>query len=182
MNESIDLAAQIASLRRSIFWSKLVVGLLILVLFSLVLGGLTRRPKTVEANQILLKDKKGNVIAKLGDEGYGDTCLTLLAQANGPRSELCVDQSGSFLVLSGPNDSRVSLTPGFSTIEPLMPISPGLYIGENNGENFVNIGIGSETSIAIGHGSKKAIEISSPTGTPAINLFGGDGKKLWSTH
>jgi hypothetical protein len=182
MSEPIELAVQIASLRRSLFWSKSVVGFLILVLFSLVLGGLTRRPETVEANQILLKDKKGNLIAKLGDEGYGSTCLTLFAQVNGPRSELCVDRSGSFLVLSGPNDSRVSLTPGFSTIEPSMPIAPGLYIGENNGQNFASISIGSETSIAIGHGSMKAIEISSPTGSPAINLFGGDGKKLWSTH
>jgi hypothetical protein len=181
MSESIDLAAQIASLRRNIFWSKLVVALLVLILFSLVVG-LMHRPATVEANQILLKDKKGNVIAKLGDEGYGDTCLTLLEPANGLTSNLCVEQSGSFLVLSSPNDSRAILTPGFTTIEPSMRVSPGLHIGENGGQNFVDVGVGTETKIAVGHSSKNSIEISSPAGTtPVVNLFGSDGKKVWST-
>jgi hypothetical protein len=181
MSDSTDLADQIASLRRNIFWSKLIVGLLVLILFCL-LASLMRRPAIVEANQLLLKDHNGNVIAKLGDAGYGSTCLTLRAQANGPTSELCVEQHGSYLGLIGPNDSRAILTPGYTTVEPYMRFGPGLYIGENDGQNFVNVSVGAETKMVISHNAKNTVEISSAAGAPAlVNLFGSDGKKIWST-
>lgn len=184
MNEQLDLAAQIKKLRRDNLRTKWVGGLLMLLLSVLVFLGRTQHPKTVEATQFLLKDSAGNIVARLGQMDFGGTCLTLTAKAHAADAELCVhdDDSSSLVLLDHRGDSRVSLSPGFNTHEPLMRFPPGLYIGEDLGKNYLNISLGTETRLVIGHGSNESVVISSPGDKPAISLFGGDGKKVWSTH
>ncbi len=184
VNEQVDLAAQFKKLHRDNLWTKWVGGLLILLLSVLVLLGRIHHPKTVEATQFLLKDSAGNIVASLGQMEFGGTCLTLTAKAHAADAELCVhdDDSSSLSLLEHRGDSRVLLSPGFQTYEPSMRFAPGLYIGEDLGKNYLNISLGTETKLVIGHGSSESVFISSGGDKPAISLFGSDGKKAWSTH
>jgi hypothetical protein len=184
MDEQVDLTAQIKELRRQNLMTRWIGGLLIAFLSAIVILGEIRHPKTVEANQFLLKDGKGNIVAKLGQMDFGGTCLTLNAKAHGADAELCVndDDSSALVLLDHHGDSRVSLSPGFNLYEPLNRVAPGLYIGEELGKNYLNISLGTETKLVLGHGSNESVVISAPENKPAINLIDSDGKKTWSTH
>ena len=183
MDAPLDLAAEIAKLRRDNLKIKVAGGLLAIILFALLAVCRFQPLKTVEGNEFLLKDSVGNVFAKLGPYS-GGTCLTLNAKGHAADAELCVsDDESSFLRLSNKNgDSQVLLSPGHTTFEPLHRFPAGLYIGENLGDNFANISLGADTKLVIGHGSQKSVVVSSPSDKPSINLFGSDGKTVWSTR
>ena len=74
-----------------------------------------RHPQTVEANDFLLRGHAGNVAARLGQNGFGDTCLTLMAKEKVAVASMCVqDEEGFGLDLhSLKSESRARLTPGF---------------------------------------------------------------------
>ena len=159
-------------------------GLLACVLFVLLVAGRFQRPKTVEGTQFLLKDAAGNVVARLGQMNLGGTCLTLTSKGHAADAELCVhdDESSHLALLNHHGDSRVSLSPGFTSYEPMIRFPAGLYIGEELGKNFVNLSLGAETKLIIGHASHDSIVVSSSLEKPSINLFGRDGQTVWSTH
>ncbi|MFI5098581.1 MAG: hypothetical protein ACHQT6_11470 [Candidatus Acidiferrales bacterium] len=185
MAEHSDLAAQVDKLRRDILWTKCIAGLLILCLVAVVIVSRPRHPKIVEATQLILKDEAGNVVASLGKGAFGETCLTLSAKAHAAVSELCVaDDGGGFLDLHDLNtESRATLTPGFTMHESLATHFPaGLLIEKDASKHFVNMSLRDETKMVIGHGSNDSIILSSPTNKPAITLFNGDGKQIWSTQ
>ena len=74
----------------------------------------------MEANEFLLMGRAGNVVARLGQYDFGDTCLTLTANQNVSVASLCVQNNeGAFLDLHNlKSESRVTLTPGFNLYEP----------------------------------------------------------------
>jgi len=184
MDEHSDLAAQIDKLRRDIFWTKCIAGLLILCLVVVVIASRPRHPRIVEATRLVLKDEAGNAVATLGKEGFGETCLTLSGKAHAAVSSFCgADDGGSSLDLHDlQTESRVLLTPGFTGYEPLMNFPAGLLIEKDADKHYVKLSLGDETKMVIGHGTKDSIILSSPTSKPAISLFSEDGKPLWSTH
>ena len=90
----------------------------------------TRHPDTVEANQFLIRDRAGNVVARLGHDNLGDTCLTLTAKQNVSIASMCVqDREGATLDLHNlKSESRATLTPGFYTSEPPVHVQPALVV------------------------------------------------------
>ena len=135
MDVQPDLISQVNKLRKDIFWTRCVLGLALLCLATRTVANWRRHPRTVEANEFLLRGQSGNIAARLGQEGLGDTCLTLMAKGKIAVASLCVqDEEGSSLDLHNlKSESRATLTPGFYTYEPLMQIRPALVI---NGVNY----------------------------------------------
>ena len=184
MDTQLDLASKIETLRRDIFWTKCIAGAALLFLAAVSAANWTRHPKTLEANEFLLKDRAGNITAKLGQDGFGDTCLTLSANQNVAVASLCVQaKEGSILDLHNlKSESRATLTPGFYSYEPLFHFQPALAINEAMSTNFANLNVGAETKFVMGHNSKDSVRISSPTGEPKIALFNTTDNPVWSTH
>ena len=135
MDVESELVSQVKALRKDIFWTRCVLSFALLCLAALTLANWSRHPKTVEANEFLLRGQSGNIAARLGQEGLGDTCLTLMAKGKVAIASLCVqDGEGSSLDLHNlKSESRATLTPGFYTYEPLMQFRPALVI---NGVNY----------------------------------------------
>jgi hypothetical protein len=144
------LVAKIERLHRDLFWTKTVAALLFLCLGAGIIANWTRHPKTVMAEEFLVRDRHGNIVAKLGQYGFGDTCLTLTAKQNVSVASLCVqDEEGASLDLHNlKSESRVMATPGLNLYEPMSHLQPTLVISEhgqiiyripsraNNGEPF----------------------------------------------
>ncbi len=130
-----DLVSQVNKLRKDILWTRCVLGLALLCLAALTVASWRRHPQTVEANEFLLRGHSGNVAARLGQDGFGDTCLTLIAKEKAAVANMCVqDEEGSSLDLHNlKSESRATLTPGFHEYEPLSKFRPGLII---NGVNY----------------------------------------------
>ena len=133
LDSQSDLIANIERLRRNVFWANCVAGVLFLFLLAGSIANWTRHPRTVEANEFLLRDRAGNVVARLGQYDFGDTCLTLTANQNVSVANLCVQNSeGASLDLHNlKSESRATLTPGFSMYEPLFHIQPALVITDH---------------------------------------------------
>jgi hypothetical protein len=169
MESQLELLPQIEKLRRDLIWS---------------VASWTKHPKTVEANEFLLRNPAGKIVARLGQFNFGDTCLTLTAQQNVSVANLCVqDGEGSSLDLHNlRSESRAVLTPGFSTVEPMFHFQPALIITEAMNTHFVNINVGAESKLVMGHGSKDVVSISSRAGDPKIVLYGLNDKPLWASH
>lgn len=132
MDHQPDLVATIERLRRDVFRTKCVAAVLFLCLAAGSIAAWERHPKTVEANEFLLKDRAGNVVARLGEEAYGDSCLTLTAIHNVSVASLCVQNNeGAILDLHNlRTESRATLTPGFNLSEPMSRLQPALVITE----------------------------------------------------
>lgn len=184
VESQLDLAALVGKLERDIFWTRCATGILFLCLCAAGFAIWPRRPQAVEANEFLLRDQKGNVLARLGQSVFGDTCLTLTARDNVSVASLCVQNTeGSILDLHNlKSESRAVLTPGFNTFEPMTRIQPALIINDSMSSHFVHINLGADTAMVLGHGSNDSVRISSPVGEPRITLFGTDQKPVWSTH
>jgi hypothetical protein len=135
MDVQFDLVSQVQKLRKDIFLTRCVLGLAMLCLTALTIANWRRHPKTIEANEFLLRGQSGNIAARLGQESFGDTCLTLMAKGKVAVASMCVqDEEGSSLDLHNlKSESRATLTPGFHTYEPAMQIRPALVI---NGVNY----------------------------------------------
>ncbi len=184
MDSQLDLLAQIKKLRRDILWMKCVAAAVFLCLAAVSVANWRRHPATVEANEFLLKDHSGNVVARLGQYGFSDTCLTLTAKQNVSMANLCVqDSEGSSLDLHNvKSESRATLTPGFNSYEPLTRFQPALVISDAMNSHFVHIDVGAETKLIMGNDSKDSVSISSRAGEPQIVLFGVNQKPIWSSH
>ena len=133
MDSQSDLLAKIEKLRRDVFWTKCVAAMLFLFLLGGSVANWTRHPRTVEANEFLLKDRAGNVVARLGQYDFGDTCLTLKANQNVSVANLCVqnDEGASLDLHNLKSESRATLTPGFNLYEPMSHLQPALVITEH---------------------------------------------------
>jgi hypothetical protein len=179
-----DLASKIETLRRDIFWTRCIAGAALLCLAAASVANWRNHPKTVEANEFLLKDRAGNITARLGQDNFGETCLTLTAEEHVAIANLCVqDKEGSSLDLHNlKSDSRAMLTPGFYTSEPLFHFQPALIINEATNAHFASLNVGTESMLVIGHNSKDSVRISSPAGEPRITLFGTNENPIWSTR
>lgn len=140
METQSDLASQIQKLRTDILWTRCILGGALLCLAVLIAANLRRQAKTVEANEFLLRSLSGNVAARLGQDGFGDTCLTLTAKGQIAVASLCVQDDGSFLDLHNlKSDSRAMLTPGFSSYEPFFRFQPALVINDATNTNFAEV-------------------------------------------
>jgi hypothetical protein len=128
-----DLVVKIEKLSGDIFRTKCIAAVLFLCLVAGNVANWKRHPRTLEANEFLLKDRAGNVVARLGQYNFGDTCLSLTANQNISVANLCVQNNeGSSLDLHNlKSESRVTLTPGFNLYEPPSHFEPALVITEH---------------------------------------------------
>ena len=133
MDNESDLLVKVEKLRRDLFWTKSVGVVLFLVLVATSAANWRRHPTTIEASEFLLKDRAGNVVARLGQH-TGDTCLTLRANQNVSIAELCVqDGEGASLDLHNlKSESRAVLTPGFKIREPFDEIQPVMLLTDHS--------------------------------------------------
>ena len=179
-----DVASQIQKLRNDIFWTRCILGVALLFLAAASAANWRRHPRSIEANEFLVRGPAGNIAAKLGQDSFGDTCLTLTAKENVAEASMCVqDREGSSLDLHNlKSESRTTLTPGFYSYEPLFHFQPALVINEAMNSNFANLNVGAETKLVMGHNSKDSVRVSSPTGEPKITLLGPNENPVWSTH
>lgn len=135
MNVQPDLATQIQNLRKDIFWTRCILGVAVICVAALSVANWKRHPRTVEANEFVVRGRTGNVAARLGQDSFGDTCLTLTAKEDVAVANMCVqDDEGSSLDLHNlKSESRATITPGFYAHEPFMRFRPALVI---NGVNY----------------------------------------------
>jgi len=133
LNNQPDCVAKIERLQRDIFRAKCVGVVLFLCLAGGSIATWERHPKTAEANEFLLKDRAGNVVARLGQDSFEDTCLILTAKQNVSVVSLCVqNEEGASLDLHNlKSESRATLTPGFNSYEPIFHFEPALVIIEH---------------------------------------------------
>jgi hypothetical protein len=179
MTDYADMADQISRLRTEIQRLRWVCIFAILFLFGLIFWS-QRNRTTVEAREFLLKDEAGNVVARMGKEAFSH-CLSFKAKSNSASASLCVgdDDSSSLFLSDHQGTSRVSLSPGFNIYEPPGRFPPGLYIGENDGANYINYTLGDETKMTIGHGSSESVVVSSSRAKSEIKIYGENGKTIW---
>jgi len=129
-----DLLAKIDRLQKDVFWMKCIAFVLFLCLAAAAFITIWfRHPKAVEANEFLVRDRTGNVVARLGQLGFGDTCLMLTANQHVSVANLCVqNDEGAYLDLHNLNsESRATLTPGFNMYEPMEHFHAALGLVEN---------------------------------------------------
>jgi hypothetical protein len=184
LENQADLSARIERLRKEIWWTKCLAAVSILCFAALSIASWMRHPNSVEAKEFLVKDRAGNLVARLGQDKFGVTCLTLTAKKDVSIASLCVqDDEGSLLDLHNlKSESRAMLTPGFNMIEPAGHFQPALIINAGSNDPFLHINLGRETTLVMGDGSKESVAISSIPENPKITLFGADQKPIWSTH
>jgi hypothetical protein len=125
-----ELASQIQKLRIDLFWTRCMLAALLLCLVAMSVTIWARHPNTVEANQFVVRNRTGNVTARLGQGNLGDTCLTLTAGQDVSVASMCVqDREGAILDLHNlKSESRATLTPGFYMSEPLAHVQPALIV------------------------------------------------------
>jgi hypothetical protein len=116
-----DLLTKTERLQRDIFGMKCTAAVMFLCLTAACLTTWFRHPKTVDAAEFLVRDRAGNVVARLGQRRFGDTCLTLTSDGNVSVANLCVQNAeGAYLDLHNlKSESRATLTPGFRMYEPM---------------------------------------------------------------
>jgi hypothetical protein len=152
MEDHSRLTAQLVDLRRDIFWTRCILAVLAVCLGVAVYAMWTRHPSTIEANEFVVRDRAGNIVARLGAIGLGETCLELTAKGDTSIANLCVqNEGGAILDLHNlKSESRATLTPGTH---------------------------GSE-----GIGLAPLLSISSTAGDPSIRLTGTTGNQVWPTR
>ena len=135
MEIQADLASQIQKLHKDIFWTRCILGAALVCLATVIVANSWKHPNTVEANQFLVRDRAGNVTARLGQDSFGDTCLTLVAEQNISIASMSVQgRGGASLDLHNlKSESSATLTPGFYMFEPLAQVQLALIV---NGVNY----------------------------------------------
>jgi hypothetical protein len=128
-----DLYTKIERLQKDLSWMKCITSVPFLCIAAAFITTWFRYPKTVEANEYLVRDRTGNVVARLGELGFGNTCLTLTANQHVSVANLCVqNDEGTYLDLHNLNsESRATLTPGFNMHEPMAHFQAVLGIIKN---------------------------------------------------
>jgi len=182
MTEHPDLIAQINKLRKDLVLSKCIGAFFI----ALGVAGGTwisfHKPATLEASRLVLRDDSGKVLATLGREKFGDTCFALHTKSDAGDASLCVDDGGDSALFLGANGgtSRTVLSNEMEGHAGGGGPSSMLYIGEENGKNYVNLSLDEGGSLRFGHGVDQSIVVSANKTMPAINLYGSSGKIIWS--
>ncbi|MGH9747429.1 MAG: hypothetical protein ACRD59_15135 [Candidatus Acidiferrales bacterium] len=141
MENQVDFSGEIEKLRREIYWTRCLSAVAILCIGAVSVANWMRHPKSIAANEFLVTDRSGQIVARLGHDKYNDTCLTLTAKQQVSIASLCVqDDEGSSLDLHNmKTESRVLLTPGFNTIEPASQFQPALIISDGKNDRFTEV-------------------------------------------
>ena len=133
METQSDLQKTVERLQSDMFWMKCIATALFICLAGMFVTAWFRHPRTLDANEFIVRDRTGNVVARLGQLSFGTTCLTLTANQHVTVADLCVqNDEGAYLDLHNlKGESRGTLTPGFKMHEPMGHVQAGLAISEN---------------------------------------------------
>jgi hypothetical protein len=189
MNDESDLLKRIQRLESENLKMKWLGGLLAIFLVAMLVVGHVTKISVIQANEIharefILNDDSGGVLARLR-HNHLQTCLELNGKSKVSQAYLCVgDDYGSDLGLFNQHGAdRAFLSAGTQTLEPLGYLSPGLMIGQRDGENLITATLDPEAELTVGHGDKKgSIVISSVASKPTIRVLDGNGKTHWTVQ
>ncbi len=181
-NTSLFRIEKLEAENRRIKWG-LGLCIVLLALFTiLILTERVRTKNTLEAKEFLLRDRSGQVVARLGSNSVG-TCFEILGKTKGASAIMCAgDESGSDLLLTTRHgESRAFLSAGGRMYESVgESMLPGLIIAEN-GAGVISATVGTKGKLAFGPGTgQNAVVISVPQTKPTIDLLGNNGKTLWN--
>lgn len=143
----------------------------------------TIRKGVLTANEFVLKDRSGRVLARLGSDG-SETCFQLMGEANGATASLCAgDEVGTSLMLDNRrSQSRAFLSAGTKLREGPGTILPGIVITHSNGKDVISATVGDESEFLVGQeDGEHSIILSSGKTKPSISLFGVSQSPLWKT-
>jgi hypothetical protein len=168
---------------RRMKWLLSLLSLLFALLVAWVYLQIGRQKNTMEVQELLLKDRLGQVVARLGTSPAG-TCLDLLGKKKVATAEICVaDETGSVLsLINDRGDSRALLTAGVRLFESMREsLPPGLTISKANGTYLIDASLGPETKLTVGGGAEhSAVVLSVPRDKPSITVLNSDGKARWT--
>lgn len=140
--------------------------------------------KTIEAREFLLKDRSGQILARLGATELSGTCFEILGKKKDASATLCAgDESGSDLQLTTHHgQSRAYLSAGGKMFEALgQSITPSLTITDGDSASLLSAAVGPKTRLLLGHGSEEdSVVISISQDKPRITISTKAGKVLWS--
>ncbi|MGB7231517.1 MAG: hypothetical protein WBD19_07580, partial [Candidatus Acidiferrum sp.] len=156
--------------------------LLSIVALALIVTGHFHEKRILEAQEILLKDSSGNVMARIGSRAVG-ACFEMYGKTKDASVVLCAgDDAGADLLLTTRHgDSRVLISAGGKMYETVGATSvPSLLIAQG-GKGFVSLAVGTDPSLGMPHSAAQKSAVVSVLGErPTINLLDSNGKTLWS--
>ena len=158
----------------------IILGLL--AAFVVIVTVRTATKKSIEANEFLLRDRDGRIVARLSDKSSG-TCFEIVGQAKATSAELCAgDNYGASLSLSNDHGaSRAFLSAGSQMLEGSGSVVPSLLIAKHDGKDLVSATIGAETKLVVGHGTEEnSFVVSTTESKSTVSLRGSDGKPHWT--
>ena len=140
----------------------------------------TRQKNKVEVMDLTVKDSSGAIVAHLGPDRYG-TCLDLTVRSGASKAALCVDTFyGANLDLSNRNpETRASLSAGKKIYEAPGPFVPGLHIEGENGQSSLNVNLGQEAELVLGHYNSGNSVVLLGGKEPGVRVEGANGKTVW---
>jgi len=178
--ELLTRVQELESENRKVKWlGGALVFSLALIVFLMVRSA--NRTK-LEVNELLVKDSRGNVVARLGSGNYR-TCLELTGYRDTTSARLCVDNVyGSSLNLASRNpEARASLSAGETLREGGGKRVPGLVIEGETGGGMLSVNVGTETALVIGRSPDDgAVVLSTRQNKPSVRVLGSDGKVVWT--
>jgi hypothetical protein len=156
--------------------------LLSMVALALIVTSHFHEKRVLEAQELLLKDSSGDVVARLGSRAVG-ACFELFGKTKDASAVLCAgDDAGADLLLTTHHgDSRALVSAGGKMYETVGATTvPSLLIAQG-GKGFVSLTIGTDRSLGIPHSdAQKTAAVSVLGERPAINLLDSNGKTLWT--
>jgi hypothetical protein len=156
--------------------------LLSAVILAFMASGLLRGKQALEAQELLLKDSSGHIVARLGSGPVG-ACLEILGKTKESSATLCAgDDSGSSLFLAAHHgDSRALVSAGGLIYEtPNGNTSPSLMISEG-GKDLISLTVGRGQAIGIPQNDRQASPAMYVIGEkPAVSLLKPNGTSIWT--
>jgi hypothetical protein len=133
------------------------------------------------AEELVITDDAGNVVAKLGS-AHHRTCLELDGSAELTKAALCADKTyGAFLNLTSRDPAgRAYLSAGERVPEGGYMV-PALLVEGEAGKGMLSFHAGTETELVFGRGvEENAVMLSGGRDRPTLKVWGAGGKSLWA--
>jgi hypothetical protein len=179
--ELLTRVQKLESENRKIKWlgGALALFLAVIVFFMVRSGNRNK----LEVTELVVKDRRGNVVARLGSADFG-TCLELTGYQGATNARVCVDNVyGSYLNLENRKpEARAFLSAGETLREPYGKLVPGLIIQGETGRGMLSVNVGPETAaLVIGRSpDDSAVVLSTGQNKPSLRVLGSDGKAVWT--
>ena len=181
MTDERDLLTRIARLERENRLMKGAIVAAVLLAVTLFLVPRFENGRRLVVKELVVTDDAGNVVAQLRSS-HQRTCLHLEGIAESTKAELCSDNKyGAFLNLTNRSPAGMAYLSAGERVPEGGYMVPGLFIEGEAGKGMLSFHAGGENQLVIGRGvENSAIMLSGGSERPTINVWGADGKALWT--